>query len=329
MKITFKDVGQGDSILLEWNYNGEDKIGIIDCSKKGKSNPVVEYLLKSSYNYIEFIILSHPHTDHYSGMCELLDYCDSESIKIDSFYHTSMAIGINYWKYFEIDSYDNEQLGKLIRLADKLDTEGLLEIKYLNEGQVLNLYPTAYLRCMAPSHSEIRECQRIMEFDPASHKKEQSSAANYLATIFKLKIDNDYALLTSDAEVLAFQTILSKRNQLLSDKQLILSQMAHHGSYKNYVDDFWRALNRKRTLPAVASAGKNAKYKHPDFQTLKAFKSHDYSIHSTSPHHGMSAYIAELDEIKKLTSKLDTVSDEAEEFYIYGDKVFIWNDLIK
>tara|TARA_R110000751_G_scaffold128626_4_gene230673 strand:- start:957 stop:1679 length:723 start_codon:yes stop_codon:yes gene_type:complete len=240
-----------------------------------------------------------------------------------------MAIGVNYWKYFEIDTFDNEQLGKLIRLADELDTKGILEIKYLSEGQIFNLYPNAYLRCMAPSHSEIKECQRIMKFDPAFNKKEQSAAANYLATIFKLKIDNNYALLTSDAEVLAFQTILSKRNQLLTDKLLILSQMSHHGSYKNYEDSFWGAINRKKILPAVASAGKNAKYKHPDYQTLKAFEGHNYSIHSTSPHYGMAEYIEKLEEIKKITYKLDTVSDEVEEYYVYGDKVFIWNDLIQ
>ena len=41
MKITFKDVGQGDSILLEWiDDEGVNKLGIIDCSKKGKEIPM-------------------------------------------------------------------------------------------------------------------------------------------------------------------------------------------------------------------------------------------------------------------------------------------------
>lgn len=329
MKITFKDVGQGDSILLEWKDNsGAKKLGIIDCSKKGKVNPVLDFFEKSEYDEIEFLILSHPHTDHYSGMFDLLNYCKVKGKSIKSFYHTLDVLGIDYWKYFEIDTEDIKNLGKLIALADELDKVGLLEIKYLSVGLVIDLYPNAYLKCMSPSHTEIKECQRIMSYDPSTHKKEQSAAANYLSTIFKLIIDNNYALLTSDAEVLAFQTILSKRNHLLTDKQLILSQMSHHGSFKNYEDSFWGAINRKKTLPAVASAGVNAKYKHPDLQTLKAFESHDYKIHSTSPHHGMSEYVAELEEIKKLTYKLDTVSDEAEEFYDYGDKVFIWKDLI-
>ena len=34
MKITFKDVGQGDSILLEWTDDSKNKIIIIDCNKK-------------------------------------------------------------------------------------------------------------------------------------------------------------------------------------------------------------------------------------------------------------------------------------------------------
>ena len=55
MKITYKDVGQGDSIILEWEKNEEKKIGIIDCNRKGKRNPVLEHIVSGEYREIEFL----------------------------------------------------------------------------------------------------------------------------------------------------------------------------------------------------------------------------------------------------------------------------------
>ncbi|MDC6386275.1 hypothetical protein D2V93_17955 [Flagellimonas taeanensis] len=329
MKITFKDVGQGDSILLEWNHGGIDRIGVIDCSKKGKTNPVLDHIRTNNYRQIEFLILSHPHADHYSGMYELLNYCVKNSIGICSFYHTSIGIGINYWKYFELETKDTELFGKLMRLVVQLSQKKIMEIKYLNLDTRIDLFPDAYLHCISPSHAELLECQKIMEFDPATHKKEQSSAANYLSTIFKLKIEDSYALLTSDAEILAFHTISQKRGELFEDDKLILSQMSHHGSHKNYDNNFWGNVLKIEYSPAVASAGKNDKYKHPHIETLQAFEKHKYSIHCTSNLYGMTKYIELMSEISSISNKMDTFSEEAEEYYVFGDKEFTWDELIK
>jgi beta-lactamase superfamily II metal-dependent hydrolase len=328
MKVTFKDVGQGDSILLEWTSDDIPKIGIIDCSKKGTTNPVIDYLETVDYKKIEFIVLSHPHSDHYSGMFELLEYCVFKEIKIDYFYNTSEALGKNYWNYFEIDSADNKLLGKLFRLARDLHRTDSLEIKYLSVGHKIDLFPNAFLECLSPSHSEVEECQRIMDFDPALNKKEQSSAANYLATVFKLSINDNYALLTSDAEELAFQTIVEKRLASLVDCNLVLSQMSHHGSFKNYHDIFWSSVPKKDKTPAVASSGKNDKYKHPHLETLEAFSKNNFSIHCTSNMYGMPDYIAAMAELRKIGLKMDTFSTEAEEYYNFGDQAFIWDELI-
>lgn len=67
MRITFKDVGQGDSIILEWDKDGKKKIGIIDCNKYFGANPVLSYIKnpENKVEEIEFLILSHPHHDHF------------------------------------------------------------------------------------------------------------------------------------------------------------------------------------------------------------------------------------------------------------------------
>ena len=66
LKITFLEVGQGDSIIVEWKKNKKLKIAIIDCnSKPGNENPTIDFIKNTNYKEIEFVILSHPHTDHF------------------------------------------------------------------------------------------------------------------------------------------------------------------------------------------------------------------------------------------------------------------------
>ena len=102
MKITFKNVGQGDSIILEWNGAEGRHIGIVDCHRYEGTNPVVQHLIDNELESIKFLILSHPHYDHYSGLLELLDFCEQQNIVIERFAHTS-GYHFNYMQWFELD----------------------------------------------------------------------------------------------------------------------------------------------------------------------------------------------------------------------------------
>ncbi|NIM10671.1 MAG: hypothetical protein GTO45_01660 [Candidatus Aminicenantes bacterium] len=91
LTITFKNVGHGDTIILEWqNDRDENEIGIIDCHlKNGKSNLAIDHIIRNSYEKIRFVILSHPHTDHFSGFPSLLEFCRKNRIQIERFWHTA------------------------------------------------------------------------------------------------------------------------------------------------------------------------------------------------------------------------------------------------
>ena len=88
MTISFKNVGQGDSIVLEWESEGKRKCGIVDCNRYNGHNPVVAHLQKSTIRELSFIFLSHPHEDHFSGLLELFEYCETNDITILRFAHT-------------------------------------------------------------------------------------------------------------------------------------------------------------------------------------------------------------------------------------------------
>ena len=119
MKITFKNVGQGDSIILEWVDQGKEKLIIIDCKKYNDSNPVLEYVKENENKILELLLLSHPHVDHCSGFSELIQYCIDSKKKINYFLHTSNNMP-GFWK-MAVTSKDAEskilELFSVIRKA--------------------------------------------------------------------------------------------------------------------------------------------------------------------------------------------------------------------
>jgi beta-lactamase superfamily II metal-dependent hydrolase len=326
MKLTFKDVGQGDSLILEWEDVGVRKIGIIDCNKKDKKNPVVEHLKSLDVTEVEFIILSHPHSDHYSGMIELLDYIESQNIIVKKFAHSLFILGkdfYNYLKWVETDTAALLDLQKLVERVGELRRSGVIKkMESVQERWREELSDDIYLKCLSPSQDEAELYMRIVNGEPEKNKREASSGANYLSTLFCLVIAQNYYLLTSDTENYSFERILQQATHPeLSKKALSLGQLPHHGSSKNYYPPFWRSIIKTEKRHAVASAGMNTKYKHPHFPVLKSFFEDGYNIHCTSVYHGSREFLEHIKNLAKTCNMLDTFSTLIDS-YTEGDKVF-------
>lgn len=319
MQVTFKDVGQGDSIIIEWADNDIYKVGIIDCKKKGKLNPVVAHLKDRGYSEIEFIILSHPHIDHYSGFEELLDFIEDYKINVKLFGHTLIRIGSDFWKWFEVTSEDSRLIADIIRKADRLKKELGLIKKFVDvfENWTIPLSKTIQIKGIAPSYDEIELYQKAVDFNFNENKKQASNAANYLSTIISLTKDDSKILLTSDAEKEAFQRILNEGK--LNGDYFSLCQAPHHGSYNNYLDTFWSSLNTTLKKNAVFSSGIHKHHKHPHIETVRSFKNNGYDLHSTNIVYGMQEY---LEEIRDRSLVLDSISEIDEEYIPGEDKVF-------
>jgi competence protein ComEC len=72
VSVTFKNVGQGDSIIIDWGSKKDRKYAIVDCNLFEGRNPILEHIKDNNVHSIEFAILTHPHSDHFSGFLELL-----------------------------------------------------------------------------------------------------------------------------------------------------------------------------------------------------------------------------------------------------------------
>lgn len=219
MTITFLNVEQGDTIVVEWIDEGNRKIALIDCNKLSDGgNPAIEYIQKSGLNEIEYLILSHPHYDHFSGFESLLNYCENHSISIRFFLHTSQ-LHPDFLKMAFRTSKAEKELQELFKTLRKLRPKVVKEIcclqanapKYSSRIQLNN---DIHLEILAPSFEEkdkfIRSVALFNEEEVHNDPK-----ANWLSTILKIEGDDWYILLTSDSPLNTFRKIgVQRKNDL-------------------------------------------------------------------------------------------------------------------
>ncbi|WP_292520496.1 MBL fold metallo-hydrolase [Methanoculleus sp.] len=62
------DVGQGDSILLEFR----DKTMLIDAGERGMGERVIAYLDEKQIESLDVVVATHPHSDHIGGLGDVL-----------------------------------------------------------------------------------------------------------------------------------------------------------------------------------------------------------------------------------------------------------------
>ncbi len=326
MKVTFKNVGQGDSIILEWKDENQDKIGIIDCNIIDRKNPVADYINTSQYTEIEFIIMSHPHSDHYSGMPGLLEVIVQKGIKVKRFGHSIFILGADFFKYLkwvEIDTAQLKSLQQLVTKIHELRTSGtILKIDMIVEGWQIQLAENISLKCLSPSQLEAEKYQEIVDFEPEKNKKEASKAANFLSTMFKLSIDDYYYLFTADSEICTFERIIKENTHPdLQQHSMRIGQLPHHGAENNHHPAFWETLKKEESPFAIISAGVHLKYNHPRYPVIESFHSAGYQIHCTNIVNGMKTYIKLLKDLGRSSAVLDTFSELVSQDS-GGDKIF-------
>ena len=69
MRLHFIDVGQGDSTFLEL---GNGQTMLIDAGNPENGSQIVSYIKGLGYSDIDYIVATHPHSDHIGGMSTIL-----------------------------------------------------------------------------------------------------------------------------------------------------------------------------------------------------------------------------------------------------------------
>lgn len=69
VSVHFIDVGQGDSILIK----SKDKNVLIDAGERNKGEEVALYLKENKVEKLDYIIATHPHSDHIGGLSYIIE----------------------------------------------------------------------------------------------------------------------------------------------------------------------------------------------------------------------------------------------------------------
>jgi len=304
VNITFKNVGQGDSIIIEWKSKSEEKTAIIDCNIFENTNPVLNHIITNNVKEIEFIILSHPHLDHFSGMYDLIDYCITHNILIKKFLHTSQ-ITPDYLKSATKSIVAEDKLLKLFTFLKEIRDKDLIQINTIEDNSLIkyDFNNGFFMEILSPSSIEIDKFIRGVNYPFDEEESSNNPNANWLSTIIKIYNNNITAILTSDAESSSFTRIGKKKYNRIGDNKICLAQFPHHGAKGNLNKPFWSQRKRKEITPIVVSVGTNG-YNHPSDKVIDFFnKVGNYKLYRTD-----FKIISENKNATSVSQLLDTIS---------------------
>jgi competence protein ComEC len=284
VKIIFKNVNQGDSIIIEWSHDNESKYGIIDCSKyNSKINPVLEHVISEEIKKIDFLLLTHPHEDHFSGFYELISHCRKNNVEIKRFLYTS-RVSPDYLKLGTKNSQEGKRIIKLFKLIIEMqNNDELLIASVEDNGLTRNLDGEFSLEFLAPSNKEFDAFINSGGYG-FNQDKEKDFDGNWLSTIINIFSDKCVVLLTSDTNLEVYSKLNKTIKKRHGEIKLILGQVPHHGSKENFHNQFWTSVKKTPNTYAVISVGKND-YKHPTPKVVTFFEKHEnYNLLRTDSH---------------------------------------------
>lgn len=334
IKLSFLDVGQGDTILINWKTkNGKNCLGIIDCKKirigrhtkafKETNNffvtgsPSKIRIGEFHFDSIEFLILSHPHRDHYSGLGRLIKYCQEHNIKIKKVFTTFEKI--NAYRVAqsqkvrseitELEDQENPKdelfkyyckilgpgsmnhlFGNLRKMFSAHDNGVIGDILYIDPGEINLGISNSKVTVFSPSGIERKNIDEFgKEAFQANAPEDDGKLINGLSTVLRIKIFNHEIWLTADALPSSLNKIAESLNDGDSIKD-ILVQVPHHGSKNNHSTAFYKSLKDNCTGKkiAVVSSGFNERLKHPHEIVINSLRSLGFRLYSTNYVHGIA-----------------------------------------
>ncbi|MCM3637350.1 DNA internalization-related competence protein ComEC/Rec2 [Sporosarcina luteola] len=248
LKVTYLDVGQGDSILIELPHRRGifiiDTGGTVNFGAPNWRSPenffevgksvVVPFLKGKGITKVDKMILTHADSDHMEGADEVL-----EEIRVDEI-HISPG------------SEKEKTMEDVLRIA----SEKGIPVFAMAEGVAWS-DKSAEFFYMAPA--------------TGTYKGNDSSLVLFMAT------EGPSFLFTGDLEVEGERKFLKTYKDF--DWGELILKAGHHGSRTSSSDEFIRFLQPKLT---IFSYGKNNRYGHPHAEVVETFEKYHVPTMATA-----------------------------------------------
>ena len=87
LKVHYIDVGQGDAELLQCNGINI----LIDTGESDQAENLISYLERYGVEKIDYLFLTHPHTDHMGGAVKIMNHFPVETVYLTNRTHTTVS----------------------------------------------------------------------------------------------------------------------------------------------------------------------------------------------------------------------------------------------
>jgi competence protein ComEC len=88
MYVHFIDVNQGDSIFIELPNS---QTMLIDAAEESQADKIITYIHQQGYDSLDYVVETHPHSDHMGGMADVINNFNVSSIYLSPATNTTKA----------------------------------------------------------------------------------------------------------------------------------------------------------------------------------------------------------------------------------------------
>lgn len=243
--MSFLDVGQGSATLI--HCKDPDFTMLVDTGEQGNDGVILDELKRLDTKKLDYVVLSHPHSDHVGSFPELAK--------------TNLSI-----KNVMLPLLDNDRLGEDTALYHVI----LGSIR--NTGaKIVTAKPGKRLTFEAKKSDE---SVKVEVLGPIGGKEKQTGNLNNRSVFVKVTYGDVSVLLTGDGEYAEEMDVIEWLN---SDEgkasgvtgQATILVAGHHGSYTSSSRRFLAVVQPKY---GIISCGKDNDFGHPHDSVLENFK---------------------------------------------------------
>ncbi len=239
LSVHFIDVGQGDCSLILFG----DKAVLIDAGEKEFGGAVADYISSQGVEKLDYIIATHPHSDHIGGMAEVIRSLDAGEVIAPKVSEELTPTSMAYEDFLSALSEKGLRLtaakaGTVYSLADGTDE---------NDNTCFEI--------LSPIRDDYEDL-------------------NDWSVVVRLIHGETSFLFTGDAETDAENEILDS----IADISVGVLKAGHHGSSTSTSERFLEAVDPS---VAVIQCGNENSYGHPHRETLDKFKRNGVKYYRT------------------------------------------------
>lgn len=275
LQVHVLDVGpiEGDSILI---ISPTGKAALIDGGDAGKGKVVLDALKRYNVQQLDYLIVTHPHTDHMGGIDEVFKVTKILNV-IDNGLGPSVPESLaaqtkaaNLATSKKPVNKKPDKKGSITKFYDEYKealTQSGAYYEKAEPGKKFDLGGGSRLTILAPSEPYFTRDQM----------KSGGNEQNANSIVVRLDYGAFSMLLPGDAEDQTEHRLLTKDLNL----QVNLLKVSHHGSKYATSADF---INRVKPQAAIISCGEWNRYGHPAQVVLDRLKAANVKLYRTDFH---------------------------------------------